>query len=98
MAKRVGYFQDFNTPEEAAEAFSEGPFVMVNANGWRVEVELPGHICPVLPDPSVYELRKRLGWPAGKTYDEDKAARVVDQLNQMVRDGKIILDKVWRVA
>lgn len=92
MAQRVGYFED-------DVLYAEGPFVMVNANGWRVEVEMPGHHCPVLPDTSIYELRSQLGWPAGKTDDVALAERVVDQLNAMVREGKIVLDgRIWKVT
>jgi hypothetical protein len=73
-------------------AYSEGPFVICNAmwNGWRVEVELKGHHCPVLPDISIYPVMKKLGLN-GKTLDQDKAARVCDRLNEMVREGCIAL-------
>lgn len=102
MAQRVGYFQDFHSPEEAAEAFKEGPFVVVDAWGYRIEVEKPGYHCPVFPHPSISVLReKELGWPPGKTTDLAFAESVCDGLNQMVKDGRIVLDtegKFWRAA
>jgi hypothetical protein len=85
MAQRVGYFQDDVT-------FTEGPFVMVNANGWRIEVhngEDHGCNC-VMPALSIYALRKHLGYPEGKFVCADEAATLVDRLNRMVRDGKIV--------
>lgn len=100
MARIVGYFEDFETPEREAEAFSEGPFVLVNARGWRIEVQSEGSKCPVLPDLSIYKLKEELGWPVGKTDDRDLAERVCDDLNRMVREGDIVKDDngTWRRA
>lgn len=99
MAKRVGYFQNFATPEESAEAFSEGPFVIVNAGGWRIEAELVGHYCPVHPDLSIYKLREALGYRAGKFNQIEEAERLCDHLNALVREGKIALDgTVWKAT
>lgn len=49
MAKYVGYFENFETPEEESEAFSQGPFVVVDANGYRIEAQVKGNKCPALP-------------------------------------------------
>lgn len=84
MAQIVGYFENF-------VEYTEGPFVLVNANGWRIEVELKGHYCPVLPDVSIYNTREKLGWPLGKTDDFKKAERVCNELNAMVKRGEIVL-------
>lgn len=92
MAQEVSYFE--NNPE-----YKEGPFVMVCANGWRVEVELKGHHCPVLPDSSIYELLARNGFNPAKEVSRVLAARKVDWLNKMVAVGKIVLvnGKYWAV-
>lgn len=83
MAQTVGYYQ--NNP-----VFTEGPFVIVNANGWRIEVELKGHHCPVLPSTSIYRITEKLGLH-GKTDDKEQAAMVCDALNSMVRASAIVL-------
>ena len=89
MAQIVGYFEN-------NVIFTEGPFVLVDACGWRIEVELVGHKCSVLPHISIYKIREQLGWGLGKTENMELAIRVCDQLNQMVRDGEIILkDNIW---
>lgn len=91
MAQVVAYFED-------NVVFEEGPFVICNplGNGWRIEVELKGHHCPVLPDLSIYKIREKLGWGPGKTEDRELAERVCNALNQMVRDGKILLrGRIW---
>lgn len=75
--------------------FTEGPFVIVNANGWRIEAEIKWHRCPALPTTSVFGIMRRLGLD-GKTNDKDKATAVCDALNGMVRAGEIVLaGKVW---
>lgn len=91
MAQIVGYFQD-------DVIYTEGPFVLVEANGWRIETELEGHRYPVLPDPSIYELRYNLGWGPGKTHDFDLAVNVCDTLNQMTKDGRLIKKGRWWVT
>ena len=83
MAQVVGWFEN-------DVKFTEGPFVIVNANGWRIEVELVGHHCPVLPSISVIKIAKRLGLH-GKTYNKELAAVVCDSLNTKVQAGEIIL-------
>ena len=86
MAQVVGYFEDNVT-------YEEGPFVISNplSNGWRIEVEVKGSKTqtPALPDLSIYELKKKLGLE-GKTFDKALIERICDDLNQMVRDGKIV--------
>ena len=94
MAQVVRYFQ--NNP-----VFTEGPFVIVNINGWRIEAELietelKGHLCPVLPALSIYSIMKKLGLQ-GKTNDKEQAAAVCDALNGMVRAGAIVLHNGWWV-
>ena len=86
MAQVVGYFQD-------NPVFTEGPFVIVYANGWRIEVEQKGHHCPVMVGLSVGRIVERLGLQ-GKTNDRAKAEAVCDNLNQMVRSGEIVLNDV----
>ena len=89
MAQIVGYFED-------DVIFTEGPFVLVDIWGWRIEVELKGHNCPVLPHISIYKIREQLDWDLGKTENTELATRVCDQLNQMVRDGEIVLKgNIW---
>lgn len=83
MAQKVGYFENNVT-------FKEGPFVLVDAGGWRIEVKLRGHHCPVLPHSSIYPIKERLGWPLGKINDTVRATLVCDKLNEMVRAGKIV--------
>lgn len=90
MAQIVGYYED-------NVVFTEGPFVICNphTNGWRIEVELKEYMCPVLPDLSISKPLLKLGMP-GKTMDKALAERVCDTLNQMVRDGEIVLDdRLW---
>lgn len=90
MAQIVGYFENNVT-------FTEGPFVLVYINGWRIEAEHLMADCPVLPDSSIYEIKNGLGWTAGKTEDKALAIKVCDELNKMVVRGEIVLDgKVWR--
>jgi len=86
MAQEVGYFKN-------NVVFTEGPFVICNpcSNGWRIEVELKGHKCPVLPNISIYKLMEQLGM-SGMTMDKELVEKVCDTLNQMVRDEEIALD------
>lgn len=89
MAQRVGYFEDFHGDEREAAALSEGPFVAVDAFGFRVEV-YDGGKCPHLPDMTIYELLRRNGFNIGKTGWEQCATKV-DWLNAKVRTGDIVL-------
>jgi hypothetical protein len=92
MAQVVGFFEDNVT-------YKEGPFVISNPlfNGWRIEVEFKGSKTqtPGLPNTSIYELEKKLGLD-GKTFDKALIERICDELNQMVRDGKIaVRHNLW---
>lgn len=87
MAQRVGYFDNDVT-------YTEGPFVIVPANGWRIEVDHGGR-CPVLPHTSIYRRLRRNGMDFGKT-SEDVQASVCDWLNELVRQGKLVkTDHGW---
>jgi hypothetical protein len=93
MAQVVGYFEDH-------VVYQEGPFVISNplGNGWRIEVEMKEHRCPVLPDLSIYRLMEQLSLK-GKTNDQAEAARICDQLNRRVLAGRIVLlGKSWIVG
>lgn len=84
MAQDVGYYENNVT-------FVEGPFVVVFANGYRIEVELKGAKCPVLPDDSIYHYCKNNHLACHKEQGREPIARTVDILNQKVRDGQIVL-------
>lgn len=86
MAQEVHYFEN-------DVIYEEGPFVMTQINGWRIEVELKGHRCPVLPMTSIYQMLKENGLYDGKTDDKEKVVKAVDWLNEQVRKGNIILKK-----
>jgi len=91
MAQEIGYME--NDVE-----FKEGPFVISNPlqNGWRIEVELKGHRCPVLPDRTIYKLKKKEFGMVCKTSVKRQIVEVCDFLNQMVVEGEIVLeDKAW---
>ena len=83
MAQKVGYFED-------DFEFTEGPFVMVDAGGWRIEAELTGHKTSVLPHYSIYYFLEYHGYQAHKSKDEKAIAASVDFLNEQVRQGRII--------
>jgi hypothetical protein len=90
MAQIVGYYEN-------DVKYKEGPFVICNplGNGWRIEVELKGHYCPVLPDLSIYPIIRALGLN-GKTHDKNLITRICDALNRMVADGEVVLvRKMW---
>lgn len=84
MAQVVGYFQN-------DVVFTEGPFVIVYAGGWRIEVEQKDKNHPIMTTLSIDRHIKRLGIPYGKTRDQELAATVCDGLNAMVRAGEIVL-------
>jgi len=91
MAQFVGYFED-------DVEFAEGPFVVVDIFGYRIEVEYKGAKCPALPDVSIYRLREALGHPWGKTTNRDLAIKMCDELNALVREERIVLHpngKCW---
>jgi hypothetical protein len=85
MAQVVGYWEN-------NVIYTEGPFVITKplGNGWRIEVELKGHHCPVLPDLSICRLQETFGL-RGKVADKDRIAFVCDQLNSMVAKTQIVL-------
>lgn len=82
MAQIVGYFQ--NNVE-----YTEGPFVYSTIG--RVEVELKGHHCPVLCDPSIYHMlqAEREDYRQGAHVIFEKLEPVIDWLNQQVILGRI---------
>lgn len=82
MAQRVGYFQNTD------DCYSEGPFVMVQACGWRIETGKTGDKCPTLPDISIYGFLREKGLPEGKYDDEDMAEAIVNFLNAKTKDAK----------
>ena len=91
MAQAVGYYDNDVT-------YTDGPFVLVNAmgNGWRIEVELKRHTCPVLPDASIYRLLRSYKLQDHKSRDKTEIERSVDWLNNKVKDGSITeIDGWW---
>lgn len=90
MAQMVKHMQNFETPEAEKKAYSEGPFVIVYINGWRIECEVVGEQRPAFPHLSIYQLRKIGGWPSGHL-DKRAAIQLCNWLNQKVRDGTIII-------
>ena len=82
MAQIVSYF-DKNV------SFKEGPFVVVNINGFRIECQHHDSSDPCLPMSSIYKVMAILGYE-GKSNDKELAFWVCDQLNQMVKDGLIV--------
>lgn len=95
MAIKVGYFQD------TTECYSEGPFVMVNAGGWRIECGNKYMKCPTLPNSSIYGFLRDHGLPVNKTEDEALCACIVDYLNAKVKDGTLVFNDcglpVWEL-
>jgi hypothetical protein len=92
MAQEVGYFENH-------VKYTEGPFVIVDANGWRIEVELKEYHCPVLPEDTIYQLcKEKLGRRLAKFDHKSDAATLCDWLNQEVRQGSIVLDNRWWIC
>ncbi len=83
MAIEVGYFKN------TTECYSEGPFVMVEASGWRVEVWYRDSKCPSLPDPSIYAFLRHHGLPDSKSDDRDRAVLIIDFLNRKAKSGEL---------
>lgn len=84
MAIRVGYFENTDS------CYTEGPFVMVMAGSWRIEVGRAGTKCPILPDLSIRAFLQNKGLPDSPLFgDEDLCACVVDYLNAKVKDGTL---------
>ena len=84
MAQEVSHYEDNVT-------FTEGPFVISNplGNGYRIEVDLKGHPCPVLPDCSIYRLLGEHGFYAGKC-PRKEIAKIADWLNEQVLLERIV--------
>jgi hypothetical protein len=97
MAVTVGYFEGTEkSPIDRERAYAEGPFVLVYAYGWRIEVDNPSGVCPALPSMSVYKLRKKLGYPLGKFSEFEKACELCDKLNGLVKEGIVVeKDGYW---
>lgn len=96
MSQVVKYYQN-------DVVFTEGPFVccQLGSESYRVEAECkasknPG--CPALPDISIVRLLEDEGFNSAYT-NLKGCAKVVDFLNGLVREGKIILsvDGWWEV-
>jgi len=92
MAQEVGHYE--NNVE-----YTEGPFVISNANGWRIESEVKGLRCPTLPDDSIYRLLYSADKNFGKTRNKKLAVAACDWLNAFVAQGRIVLDtNGWWIA
>lgn len=92
MAQEVGFMEDNIT-------YTEGPFVISNplGNGWRIEVELRGHKCPILPGSWYEPYIQEHGFQDGKYWGKEEAERLCDFLNTRVSMGDIVLvnEKTW---
>jgi hypothetical protein len=86
MAQHVGYFQNYPF------VLTEGPFVVVYAGGYRIEVDRVRAICPGHPDLSIYKLLDAWGF-YGKTEHSAPADEACDRLNQLVRLGHVVYDE-----
>lgn len=86
MAQHVGYFANH-------VLLTEGPFVIVNVHGWRIEVDRARSQCPGLTSRAVHDLTRHVyGFP-GKVASCAQAEAVCDHLNQLVRTGLIVYDE-----
>lgn len=91
MAKTIGYYEDFETSEAAAEAYSEGPFVVCSCFGdARIEVENKNGKCPCLPYKDIYALCELYNKPCHKSSNFQEIRDTVDWLNEQVKIGVII--------
>ena len=87
MAQQVGY-------RENNVEYTEGPFVIVNAGGWRIESELKGHQCPVLPGSDIIAfINKENGGVLKGSLEQ--MSKVCDKLNALVDVGEILLHRNW---
>ncbi len=98
MAVIVGYF------ENTDECYTEGPFVMVSAGGWRLECGKPGTQCPTLPPAHVYEFcnahgrSMRLTLPApfhSRNMSPEERAMAIRRYNADVAVGKTVECVSW---
>lgn len=83
MAQIVGYYEN-------DIIYTEGPFVMVNANGWRIEVQSLVDSFSVCPNSFIYKLLDDQGLERVKCNEKEKIEKSVDWLNKQVRKGTII--------
>ena len=92
MAQTVEYYE--NNP-----IFIEGPFIACNLyeGGYRIEVEQRGHCCSVIPNWTVRKLLRDTGLPPDSR-EERLVKHMVNHLNYLVKEGKIVLDGVTWVA
>lgn len=62
MAQEIGYHDD-------GVVFTEGPFVICNPlnNGWRIEAELRGAVCPVAGEARLWTAPRRPSCATGST-------------------------------
>ncbi|MBK7823146.1 MAG: hypothetical protein IPJ61_19360 [Tessaracoccus sp.] len=86
MAQQVGYFANH-------VLLTEGPFVIVNVHGWRIEVDRVCARCPGLTSLAVQDLARRAHGFPGKVASYTQAEIVCDHLNQLVRAGLIVYDE-----
>jgi hypothetical protein len=84
MAQQVEYWQD-------NIEYLEGPFVVVNAGGYRIEMELKGHCCPVQTTVLIDRYLAEHKFSCYKTNCLQTASDTVDWLNNKVKNGDIIL-------
>lgn len=95
MAIEVRYFEDTD------ECYTEGPFVIVNASGYRIECGAKGMKCPTLPDISIYAFLREQGLPDRKTKDKALATCIVDYLNAKVKDKTLTVNQhgypIWEL-
>lgn len=79
--------------------YTEGPFVVCESSwcGCRVEVEYKNHMCPALPNSTIYAYARNYyeSYQEGWQPLED-CKKLVDWLNRQVRIGEIVLSgNVW---
>jgi len=95
MAQIVGYWDNH-------VIYTEGPFVAVNANGWRIEVAqnpIDQPSTPIIPHLSIYRLLEtEKGNKPGKLSNFSEIAPYVDWLNLQVEHGRIVFDDCWICA
>jgi len=75
--------------------FEEGPFVLVNSGGYRIEVQTECHGGSCLPVCSIYKAMK-LRFPHFIKGTLGEASIVCDWLNSKVKSGEIAkMDHCW---
>ena len=85
MAKEIGYWEN-NVVFPDDPRYSKGPFVLVDACGWRVEVGVRGIDHPILPDAEIYRLLEKRGYTWIKTCRKSEMETSVDFLNLMCKE------------